>query len=316
MGCESLLLAALTPLLLFFGYLTPASEYANVSYISNGETLYAYVATPAEGCPNEGCPAAVVLHAWNGMGEEPLYFADKLAEQGFVAIAPDMFRGVAAPEDAILWNILTLEAIPQEQIDSDLDAALDYLLSNPHHIVDSARVSAGPGFCFGGSQALLLSSRRQLATTVSLYGSSTVDYQDPTTGNWGYLGAADAPVLGIYGALDYSPSPAEAAGFAAALEARNATFNVTVYPDVGHAFVNPEAHESGQPQAVAAWDQVTAFLSDSLASSRRALRGRAPGVATQKRRSPPASWPRFMRHLTWMIGHMDEEGSGHRHHEA
>lgn len=244
--------------------LNPATDFTNIEYEDgDGTTLYAYMATPPGYDPasSDVYPTALVFHAWNGMGDEPLYFADLLAKEGYIALAPDLYRGVASPSLLIPWNILSVLTAPQDRMDDDVDAAISYLeglgTMDPDHLV------SGPGFCFGGTQALELARRRHVAATVSLYGTSISELTTATSdADWGLLGHEGSPVMGVYGEDDGSPSPEEAEDFREALSARAITHNVTVYPDVSHAFVNPEAHEDGDEQAVRAWDSVVAFLNE------------------------------------------------------
>jgi carboxymethylenebutenolidase len=268
----------------------PASKFTNVEYTNDqGETLLAYLATPPNYSPDATYPAALVLHAWNGMSEEPVYFANLLAEQGYIVLAPDLFRGVASKELNIPWNILTVTNAPQDRMDKDVDAALEYLLSLN---VDEARVFSGPGFCFGGAQALEASKRRAFAATVTLYGSSIDGLQDPDSSNWGLIGVDGAKVLGIYGSKDRSPSVAEAKGFETAMVDRGIDHVVTIYEGVGHAFVNPDAHEAGRQQARPAWDQVVSFMNDvagGSGTSRHALElGTIP--RSQEESHPSMAW--------------------------
>jgi carboxymethylenebutenolidase len=262
------------------GLIGRATDFTNVSYDNgHGETLYAYLAKPPNYDPTKSYPAALVLHAWNGMSEEPVYFADLLAQQGFIVLAPDLFRNIATCEVNIPWNIATTLLTPQERMDNDIDAAVTYLTGSVEG-VDSTRVFSGPGFCFGGSQALNLSIRRAMAGTITLYGANIDGLQDAQNNDlWGELGIDGTKVLGIYGADDDNPSPDEARGFQRALNARNISNNVTIYDGVGHAFVNPKDHRSGKSQPVQAWDQVVSFMKDIVSTgngvSRRALDLRA-----------------------------------------
>lgn len=63
------------------------------------------------------------------MSEEATFFCDKLADEGYYCLAPDLFRNVASPAMNILWNIYSVVTTSQDQIDSDSDAALAYLLA-------------------------------------------------------------------------------------------------------------------------------------------------------------------------------------------
>jgi len=251
-------------LLQLFGIVQFATDFTNVQYLNDqNEMLYGHLALPSNYDANATTPypLALVFHAWNGMADEPVYFADLLAnDAGYVAFAPDLFRGVRAQSALFPWNIFTVSVTPQDRMDADIDTALAYLEEN--YNVDVSNVVSGPGFCFGGSQALELSKRRNTRATVTLYGASISELQDPTAEEsvWGLLGAEDAPILGIYGADDMAPSPEDVRGFEEALEARGAIYNITIYDGVGHAFVNPEAHQSGDEPAVQAWDQVMEFM--------------------------------------------------------
>lgn len=296
---------------ILFGILECVTEYTNIEYTNtDGETLHAYMATPPgyDSESNQTYPTALVLHAWNGMSREPVYFADLLAEEGYIAMAPDLFRGVAAPALLIPWNILSVITTPQERMDADMDTAISYL--DAMGTADMDMLVSGPGFCFGGSQALELARRRSVAATVSLYGSSVSELNSETSDeDWGLLGADGSPVLGIFGEEDGAPTPESALAFQEALEQRGITHEVTIYPGVGHAFVNPENHEAGQTQAVEAWDQVVEFLTSVSAS------GKSATHAT-RRVKQLATRPRAYRHsLSWIKDHLTD-GIYHKGHAA
>lgn len=301
----------LATVLTFVGVLDSATDFTNVEYTNaGGDKLYAYLATPPNYNESKTYPVAIVYHAWNGIGLEPTYFADLLAENGeYVVLAPDLFRGVTGPSTFIPWNIFTLSVISQEQIDQDIDAAIAYL--ETLGTVDTGSLVSGPGFCFGGSQALELSKRRSTAGTVSLYGSSISELQNATDEEaWGLLGDESSPILGIYGALDGSPSVEEVNGFENGLKARGIKYNITIYDDVGHAFVTPEAHSAGNAQAVDAWDQVMTFMEGLKdASVRYSLSGVRREVKVMKRKPYSPSFEWMMDHMTDNLYH-----KGHANH--
>ena len=300
----------LAQILMFIGLLESATKYTNVEFSnSDGKTLYGYLSTPPNYDPslNQSYPVAIVLHAWNGMSEEPTYFADLIAANGdYVAFAPDLFRGVSASETNIPWNIFTVITTPQSRMNYDLDATMEYLKTLEN--VDASTIVSGPGFCFGGSQALELSKRMSTAATISLYGSSISDFQDPNDDEtWGMLGSS--PILGIYGADDMAPSVEQANGFEQALIARNVTYNITIYDGVGHAFVNPDAHKEGNQQATDAWDQVISYMTSLKAGTLSlALTGPSRRIKNlpMKKRS---SYAWIMDHFTDVMYH-----KGHANH--
>ena len=248
----------------------PATEFTNVKYAGpDGVELHAYVAKPKTGLVSGKAPAAIIFHAWNGMSEEPTYFADRLAELGYYAIAPDLFRNVASSEGNLIRNIINVVNAKQSRMNDDADAALKYLRSLDE--VDESKIVSGPGFCFGGTQSLEFAKRHQTAGTVTCYGTGISDYNaDQSDARWGKLGK-NSPVLGIYGELDTRPSPKQAESFKTALEARSVAHNVTIYPGVGHAFITPHAHRDakheGHAQAVEAWSQIVQFAQSVQRSS-------------------------------------------------
>lgn len=250
------------------------TDYTNIKYeAADGTTLHAYLATPTPAAAEEAALAsnsstpmsAIVFHAWNGIGEEAIYFADRLAEQGYHAIAPDLFRGVATAPTNIVRNIVNVVTAPQDRINADADSALAYLETtltiNPKDVI------SGPGFCFGGGQSLIFAARHEVAATVTCYGTQIRALGDPDSEEWGVLGST-GPVLGIYGREDAAPSPEEVDTFEVALGERGVPHNITIYEEVGHAFITPEAHSDvNSPthrQAFDAWEQISNFIDNAM----------------------------------------------------
>ena len=153
-----------------------------------------------------------------------------------------------------LWLRLTT---PDAQIHADLDSALAYLRTLPQ--VDPARV-ASMGFCFGGEQSLQLSLRQpeNLAATVLYYGNvvTAPELLRP-------LADDGQPVLGIFGETDNSIPVAEVQQFRAAMDSLGIENEVTIYPGVGHAFVDDENYDQPGP-AGEAWRQAVEFLAEHL----------------------------------------------------
>jgi carboxymethylenebutenolidase len=218
-----------------------------------GVTLQGYLALPPGGGAH---PAVLMIHEWWGLNLDIALLADALAEEGYLVLAPDAFRGSVAttPEQAMKQ----VTGTPREQIAADLDAALDFLRSHP--LADPQRV-ATLGFCFGGTQSMFQGTRRpDLAATIIFYGGGPI--QDAAAlGSMGKNG----PVLGIYGEQDASIPVAQVRAFENALKSRGLNYTITLYPGVGHAFVKSDTFRNGAA-AERAWKQMVAFLA-------RALRG-------------------------------------------
>lgn len=239
--------------MVLFGQSDPAdAARTTVTYsAADGTTLRGYLARPSGSGP---FPGVLMIHEWWGLNVDMARLADALAREGFVVLAPDAFRGSLAktPQEAMAQ----LRSTPQEQIASDLDAALDFLRN--HSAVESDSV-ATMGFCFGGTQSMYLGTRAEnLAAVVTLYGSGPI--QDARQ-----LGSMpqNEPVLGIFGEEDGNIPVSEVRGFEDALREANVEHTITVYPGVGHAFVKSTTYDQGgAPEE--AWNQLVSFLNREL----------------------------------------------------
>ena len=224
----------------------------NVSYTAaDGTSLSGYLAQPAGNGPH---PAVLMIHEFYGLNEEMVKKADLLAKQGYVVLAPDAYRGktTSLVPRAIFLTVTT----SREQIAGDIDAAYNYLVGQ--QAVDRSRVGV-VGFCFGGTQALQLGIRnRNLAANVIFYGSGLITAPEQL-GELGQKG----PVLAIFGETDNSIPLDEVRAFEQAMQARQITHDVTIYPEVGHAFVSYEGiFEPGAAQQ--AWQEMERFLRKNL----------------------------------------------------
>jgi carboxymethylenebutenolidase len=229
-----------------------AAAEPNVTYrAADGTELAGYLAVPAGDGPH---PAVLMIHEWWGLNVDTTILADALAQEGYMVLAPDAFRGSVAqtPQAAMAQ----LRSTPGEQIAGDLDAALAFLMN--HEAVEPDRV-ASMGFCFGGTQSMYLGTRTDsLAAVITFYGSGPIQSADEL----GSL-AANGPVLGIFGREDGSIPVAEVAGFEAALNDAGIPNTITIYDGVGHAFVKSNTYNrGGAPEA--AWNELVEFLAAEL----------------------------------------------------
>jgi carboxymethylenebutenolidase len=238
----------------------------NVTYPGpEGLTLRGYLAVPPGPGPH---PAVLMIHEFYGLNDSIVKKADELARQGFVVLAPDSYRGrTTSIVPRAIWLTVTT---PREQIAADLDAAYSYLAGLD--TVDNRRIAA-VGFCFGGTQALRLGIRNpDLAANVIFYGSGLIT--DPALlGNLGKNG----PVLGIFGEMDNSIPLEEVERFDQALAALGVEHTITVYPGVGHAFVQADNISKPGP-ARDAWQQMLAFLKANLSETAGAAPSRSKSV--------------------------------------
>src|SRR5215467_9135418 len=142
---------------------TFAAEGKPVSYKSGDETVNGILYTPQGKGP---FPALVVIHEWWGLNDWVKEQASKLADQGYVALAIDLYRGKVATTANEAHEFMG--GVPQERAARDLQAAFDYLQSRPN--VKKDRIGA-IGWCMGGGYSLQLALHQpKLAADVVNYG--------------------------------------------------------------------------------------------------------------------------------------------------
>lgn len=228
---------------------------------SNGPELRAYVARPSK--PGS-YPAVIMIHEFWGLNDEITGKADALAQEGYVVVAPNLFRGNTT--EWIPSAIYQVIATPQLQINSDLDAVFNWLAAQPDVKKDRIGIM---GFCFGGASSLRYSlANNRIAATVILYGSLVTDSNQ--------LRALPGPVLGIFGGADQSIPLTEVRAFEAALKQANVPAQISVYDGQPHAFVkNIEEIRRGGAQGQA-WNQVLDFFKTNLQGAASFHRDAAP----------------------------------------
>ena len=195
---------------------------ANTMIASPTGDLPAYVATPAGPGPFSG---VVVVHDAFGLGNEIRSQADWLAEAGYLAIAPDLFRGRG--KLACMVSIMRDARDRRGATFDDLDAARGWLAQR----ADCTGTVGVIGFCLGGGLALLLAPRGGFA-------AASVNYGTVSQGAYsaGFLKTA-CPIVGSYGAKDRTLRGA-AARLDRVLTEVGVDHDVKEYDHAGHAFLN------------------------------------------------------------------------------
>ncbi len=227
-----------------------AATGKDVTYKSGHETVKGVVYTPEGKGP---FPALIVIHEWWGLNDWVKEQASKLADQGYVTLAVDLYRGRIAttPEEA--HEIM--RGVPEDRAKRDLAAAFSYLAS----MSDVKKNKIGAiGWCMGGGYALDVALQEPtLAADVINYGHLATD---PAA-----LKQINAPILGLFGAQDRGITPDDVHKFGEMLDKLGKKIDITIYPDAGHAFENPN-NKGGYREADAqdAWKKTLAFLEENL----------------------------------------------------
>jgi len=225
----------------------------SLSFKSGTETASGFLATPEGKGP---FPGVIVIQEWWGLDEWVKDQARALAKEGYVALAPDLYRGKVTNKQEEAHQLMS--GLPADRAMRDLKAAYATLAARPD--VKKDRIGA-IGWCMGGMYALRLATEEPgLKAVVPYYGAPPTD---PAA-----IARIKAPVLGNYGAEDKGPSPEQVKEFEAALKKAGKPVDMKIYPGAGHAFANPNNPWKGYREEAAkdAWARTTAFLAKHLKS--------------------------------------------------
>ncbi len=226
-----------------------------VQYPSGNVTVRAFVAAPRT---TEKRPAIIVIQEWWGLTEHIKDIARRYAEEGYVAIAPDLYSrlGYALTTDPGEAGKL-MNSLQQEDGLRDLNATVAYLKSVPE--ADGARIGV-TGFCMGGSYALMLPCvNPEIKAAVPFYGQ--VPNPDAP------LQKLSAPVLYFYGEDDGWITKADVQRLAAALKKYQKVGEIKTYPGAPHAFFRDTDRSVYRPEAARdAWARTKAFFKQHLSS--------------------------------------------------
>jgi carboxymethylenebutenolidase len=198
-------------------------------------------------------PAVVVVHEWWGLNDHIRHWADRLAADGYAALAVDLYGGKVAttPDEAMA----AMQAVDEERAAAILRRAHGFLARDPRVRATRRGVI---GWCFGGGWSLRQAIQTpDLDAAVVYYGRLVTDTEQ--------LAGIRAPVFGVFGTRDRGIPPAAVEAFEDAMRKAGGSSGLTVRMcDADHAFANPSSARYDAEQAEAAWREVRAFLAEHL----------------------------------------------------
>ena len=209
-----------------------------------------YLAKPSGKGP---WPALIVIQEWWGLDPQTKSIADRFAEIGYLAFAPDLYHGeLAKLGDSQTAAVLVQKYAPTAP--SDLEKIYDAFKNYP----DCTGKVGSVGFCFGGRMSLALGIRRPLNAICTFYGGGMQQLFDQ-------FSTLKSPVLGLFGDKDVSIPAGTVEQFDQLLGKIGVHHEVIVYPDSGHAFFRDSDPSVYRPEAAKdAWVRVTKFFEKNL----------------------------------------------------
>jgi carboxymethylenebutenolidase len=205
-----------------------------------------YVTVPDSG---EG-PGVLVLHSWWGLTPFFRQVCDRLADEGFVALAPDLFAGHTVDDPAEAEALLA---------DSDMEAMAHLVRSSLFTLRAMPATPETPvgtlGFSMGASWALWLAGRIPdlVGATVVFYGTQSIDMTPATSAFLGHFAETDAYV-----------DDDERTLLEADLHVLDKDVEFHHYPGTGHWFFESDRPEYDEAASILAWDRTIEFLRDRL----------------------------------------------------
>jgi carboxymethylenebutenolidase len=223
-----------------------------VRYTSGRDTVNAVLYIP-ERSGKTLRPAVVAIHEWWGLNDWARQSALKIAEQGYVTLAIDLYRGHVADNAEDAHELM--RGVPSDRATRDLQTAVEYLRSSPG--VDKNRIGV-IGWCMGGGYALETAlAVPDLAACVICYGHLVSEDES--------IARINAPILGIFGADDKGIPAETVQQFEKQAKALGKDVSMKVYEGAGHAFMNVNNNRGYAEKATAdAWQRIFAFFERTL----------------------------------------------------
>jgi carboxymethylenebutenolidase len=198
-------------------------------------------------------PAVIVVHEWWGLNDGVRAMADRLAAEGYIVLAVDLFGGKVAGDPTGARTLMLQVLENPEGANENIRQAYAFVRDT----AGAPRIGT-LGWCFGGTWALnaALLFPEDLDAAVIYYGQVTDEVEK--------LAPLELPILALFGEDDRSIPIASVQSFKAALEEAGVTHEIEIYPGVGHAFANPSGNRYDAEVAEQAWQRSLAFLDQHL----------------------------------------------------
>jgi carboxymethylenebutenolidase len=231
-----------------------------------GDAIEAYLALPEGGSATGG--SVVVIHHMPGYDASTKEMTRKFAANGYAALMPNLYSRDApgaSPDDAAA-AVRAKGGVPDERLVGDVGGAAEYLRGLP-----GSNGKAGViGHCSGGRQSFLAACSLQLDAAVDCYGAFVV--KPPGEGMplkvtpiVGLAKDLSCPLLGLFGADDKFPDPAETAELSRALDEAGKPHQFHTYDGAGHAFFDVSKPAYRPDAAVDGWQKIFDFYGRYLA---------------------------------------------------
>ena len=219
-----------------------------VSFKSNGGTANGYLSLPES---KKGKPV-ILLQEWWGLVDHIKDVADRLAKEGFVVLAPDLYHGESAKDPTDAQKLAM--AMKISQVEKDVRGCVDYLLSSGHATAKSVGIV---GFCMGGALSLYSACLNpQISACIVFYG-----IRKDVENRFDQL---KAKVIGFFGDQDKGNPIERVREVESKLKQKDTSATFTIYPGAQHAFFNDTRPAYNPEAAKDAWSKMIPFFNTNI----------------------------------------------------
>lgn len=216
-----------------------------------GQTASAHVAVPEAASADNPAPGMLLFHAFRGLTQEFIDFAETYAEHGYIAAAVDLYEGKTSEDLSVAQQLM--DAMDQEACTDLAVSWADWLRG---HAACNGKIGA-VGWCLGGTWSLNTSVATPVDATVVYYGDVDKTADD--------LSSLKGPVLGHFGTEDEYFGKAMVDRFEAEMAKAGKVDRYTNYwYPAGHAFANTGGPYFHDESATSADDRTWDFLKRHL----------------------------------------------------
>jgi carboxymethylenebutenolidase len=232
--------------------------------VEGDKPMPAHVAAPESGGPY---PAVIVIEEIFGVNPHIREVADRVAREGYVAIAPDVHhrdlhgKELGYDQAGMQEGMQLIPKLTEKNVRADLAGTLAYLRARKD--VKGDKIGC-MGFCIGGHLAYLAAATTDVKATASFYGGGIATFSpgggEPTVNRTKNI---KGKILCLFGGKDTMIPKPHVDAIRAELEKHHVPHEIVVYPEAGHAFfrdVDPKAHHA--PSAADAWTRVKKLFAE------------------------------------------------------
>jgi len=215
------------------------------------ELVYGHFAFPEDMI--EPLPAVIIIHEWWGLNENIRSVAERLAGEGYIVLAIDLFGGNTADNPGEAKALMSSVVENPGPANENIRQAFNFVSTTA-----GAPKIGSLGWCFGGGWSLntAMLFPDELDATVIYYGQVTDDEDR--------LRVISAPILGLFAGKDRGIPVDSVQRFETALERLRKQYEIHIYPDARHAFANPTGTAYNAELADDAWQRTLEFLATHL----------------------------------------------------